>query len=342
MRTYVEGAANCAEEVPKNFREALTKANLSATELKELGRLRIARPAVDFAITVLLVALTPVLYRLLPNPFVFVICILLSLHCFSRFASMVHGSDHGNLFPDASANRWVGNLCAYFMGYTRAGHRAAHQVHHTHLNTVGDADRIWGAPDESVGTMVKTLAQDLFLISAIRRLMQYTQTDRKAYENSPWKKLSFRFVWRGIGTLLPVIPIQLALLGYYTVIAGPQYYLYFYVIPIMTLYPAIIRMRSMVEHSFPVGYVPAAENQSWVTRSTRANIFERFVVAPLDGHMHFEHHLLPGVPYYQLAQVHALIESRGMKIPSAPGYFSFLLEKWRLEKSMRLAITSGQ
>lgn len=342
MRTHVEGAADCAEEVPKNFREALTKANLSTAELKELGRLSVARPAVDFVVTVLLVALTPVLYRVFPNPVTFVFCILLSLHCFSRFASMVHGSDHGNLFPNATANRWFGNACAYFMGYTRAGHRTAHQAHHTNLNTVGDADRIWGTPDESVRVMVRTLAQDMFLVSAIRRLMQYTQTDRKTYENAPWEKANFRFVLQAVKTLFPVIPVQLALLGYYAVILGPQFYVFFYVLPIMTLYPAIIRMRSMVEHSFPVGYSPAAENQAWVTRSTRANIFERFVVAPLDGHMHFEHHLLPGVPYYNLARAHTLIESRGMKIPSAPGYFGFLLEKWRQEKSLQLAATHGQ
>jgi fatty acid desaturase len=105
----------------------------------------------------------------------------------------------------------------------------------------------------------------------------------------------------------------------------------------LTLYPALIRIRSTVEHSFPVGYRPESSEQSWVVRSTRANIFERFVVAPLDGHLHFEHHLLPGMPYYRLAQVHALIESRGMTVPTSPGYFSFLMEKWREERSARRA-----
>ncbi|MGH8129230.1 MAG: fatty acid desaturase family protein [Steroidobacteraceae bacterium] len=328
------------DEIPKNFREALAKVGLSAEEVRELGRLEVAKPLFDLVATIALVAITPVLYLFFPHPLTFAVCIVLSLHSFSRFASLVHASDHGSLFPSATANRWFGNLCAYFMGYTRIGHRTTHQAHHSFLNTEGDADRIWGAPDEGIGRMVKSLLRDLFLVSAFQRILQYSQADRRNYESSPWRALRPAFILRGLRVQLPVIPVQLALLGYYAVVLGPEYYLYLYILPMLTVYPALIRLRSTVEHSFPVGYRPESAERAWVVRSTSANFLERLVVAPLDGQLHFEHHLLPGVPYYRLAKAHALITSRGMKVPVASGYVSFLLEKWREERTARAAAFS--
>lgn len=332
----------CTKEVPKTFREALAKARLSTDDLRQLGRLEVAKPATDFVTTILLVAATPLLYYFFPHPLTFLFCVLLSLHNFSRFASMVHASDHGSFFPHPTANRWFGNACAYFMGYTRSGHQAAHQAHHSFLNTENDADRVWGAPDESIRQMIRSLLRDLFLISAAQRILQYSQADRRKYENSPWRSLRPAFLLRGIRVQLPVIPVQLGLMAYYWALVGPQYYVYLYVLPMLTLYPAVIRIRSTVEHSFPVGYHPESGEQSWVVRSTRANFFERFVVAPLDGQFHFEHHLLPGMPYYRLSHVHALIESRGMTVPTSPGYFGFLIEKWREERSARRAALSAR
>src|SRR4051812_5156266 len=113
MNTPAAEEVGVAAEVPTNFREALGKVGLTADELKQLGRLEYATPVVDLLVTVALMAAIPVIYRWLPNPITFVFCILLALHCFSRFAQLVHGSDHGCLFPNATANRWIGNLCAY-------------------------------------------------------------------------------------------------------------------------------------------------------------------------------------------------------------------------------------
>jgi fatty acid desaturase len=132
----------------------------------------------------------------------------------------------------------------------------------------------------------------------------------------------------------PVIPVQLGLLALYWWIAGPYYYFLFHILPLVTIYPAVIRLRSTVEHSFPIGYTTADAEQSWVTRSTDANWLERFVIAPLDGHYHFEHHLLPGVPYYNLAKAHFMIAEKGFKVPTAPGYFGFFLDKWRQERDL--------
>jgi fatty acid desaturase len=323
-----------AKEVPRSYRELLKKANLSADDLKELGRLRAWPVLFDFSTTLLLMAGSALLFSLKPGLITGAVCLLVTLHNFNRLASLVHASDHGYLFTQSGANNTIGNICAYLMGYTRAGHRLAHQAHHSYLNTERDSDKVWGEPSDSTYLTLKKWLEDLFLVSAIRRVMQYSQADRSSFSVSPWKKFSLRYIVEALKVQAPVIPVQLGLFALYWWLAGPYYYLLFHIVPLVTLYPAIIRLRSTVEHSFPIGYTTIDAEQSWVTRSTDANWFERFVIAPLDGHYHFEHHLLPGVPYYNLRKAHFLIAGKGFRVPTAPGYLGFFLDKWRHERDL--------
>ena len=336
---FIPGSRLIADEVPRNYRELLKKASFSPDDLKELGRLRAWPVLFDFSTTLVLMVASAFLFSLKPGLITGTVCVLVTLHNFSRLASLVHASDHGYLFANARANNALGNFCAYLMGYTRAGHRLAHQVHHSYLNTERDSDKVWGEPGDSAHHTLRKWLEDLFLVSALRRVMQYSQADRSSFSVSPWEKFSVRYVVQALKVQAPVIPVQLGLLALYWWIAGPYYYFLFHILLLVTLYPAIIRLRSTVEHSFPIGYATADAEQSWVTRSTDAGWLERFVIAPLDGHHHFEHHLLPGVPYYNLAKAHTILVGKGFAVPTAPGYFAFFLDKWRREKA--LAAPSG-
>jgi|SoiMethySBSTD1v2_1073268.scaffolds.fasta_scaffold199669_2 fatty acid desaturase len=336
---FSPGTPPVAEEVPRNYRELLKKANLSPDDLRELGRLRAGPVLFDFFTTLALMVAAAWLFSLHPGLITGAVCLLVTLHNFSRLASLVHASDHGYLLVHPVANNALGNICAYLMGYTRAGHRLAHQAHHSHLNTERDSDKVWGDPGDSATHTARKWLEDLFLVSALRRVMQYSQADKSSYSVSPWEKVSLRFLVQALKVQAPVIPVQLGLLALYWWIAGPYYYFLFHVLPLVTLYPAVIRLRSLVEHSFPIGYTTTDAEKSWVTRSTDAGLLERLVIAPLDGHYHFEHHLLPGVPYYNLGKAHLMIAAKGFIVPTAPGYVAFFLDKWRREKA--LAAPSG-
>jgi fatty acid desaturase len=319
-------------EIPLSYRELLKRAGLSSDDLKEFGTLRAWPPVRDFVVTLVLMAVGPFLFAWSPGIATGVLCTLLTLHNFSRLASLVHASDHGALLPTPGWNNALGNLCAFLIGYTRRGHKLAHQNHHTYLNGDLDSDKIWGEPAEPTRQMARRWIEDLFFVSAVRRVLQYAQPDRERFSVSPWKKLDLGFIKRSLLVQAPVIPVQLALLLFYWQVAGPLYYVLFHLLPLFTLYPAVIRLRSAVEHSFPVGYQTSNADQRWITRSTKANWLERFAIAPLDGHLHFEHHLLPGVPYYNLAQAHRILQAKDFRVPMTSGYFRFLLEKYRLER----------
>src|SRR6185436_1936755 len=128
---FTPGSQSVAEEVPRNYRDLLNKANLAADDLRDLGRLRVWPVLFDFFTTLVLMVASAWLFSLQPGLITGTVCVLVTLHNFSRLASLVHASDHGYLLVHPVANNALGNICAYLMGYTRAGHRLAHQAHHS-------------------------------------------------------------------------------------------------------------------------------------------------------------------------------------------------------------------
>ena len=324
-------------EVPKTYRELLAKAGIPKDELLELSRLKPLHASVDYIITIALIFLVPVAYFLVPHPAMLVVCVLANIHTFNRFAQIIHGSDHGGLFSNPTANSVFGNLAGSFLGYARAGHQLSHQQHHLYLNTERDSDRIWGRPDETMGEMRGLWLKDLLMVTAVQRLLQYSQTDRKTYEVSPWKKLTTAFLLQAAKNLWPVAITQAVVLAYYSLIIGPGYYFLLYLLPIVTIYPAQIRLRTAVEHAFDAGYIPTTPEAIWVARSVNANLIEKLIIAPLHIPYHFEHHLLPGVPYYNLPRVRELLEEKGFPVPTAPGYLGFIRRKARAERLVALS-----
>ena len=148
--------------------------------------------------------------------------------------------------------------------------------------------------------------------------------------------------------MLPVIFCQLVLVALFTCAGGRWAYLVLHVVPIMTIYPLQIRIRSMAEHAFEARHVPGTSGDAWVTRTSHLNCLERWVVAPFGQHFHYEHHVFPGVPNYNLRQVHELLGAAGIPVPTNRSYFGFVWSKiraeWREKKAAhetRCAISPG-
>ena len=313
-------------EAPSTYREILSSTGISRKDLDSFCAIDNSRATLDFAVTIALVGLSPLIYYFVNNFLGIALCVLLNIHIFNRFAQIIHGSDHGWLFDKPKFNSFFGNLAASFLGYSRAGHQASHQEHHAHLNTELDSDRIWGYPDEKNSAILIALAKDFCGITALKRLLQYTQTNRKTYNPKPWEKISRIDFKQAINNSWLVVLTQLTLVAYYWIVIGPQFYILLYALPILTLYPAQIRLRSIVEHSYESKHYAhlQEDNGKWVTRSVKANLLERLIVAPLDIPYHFEHHLFPAVPYYNLSKLKVFLENAGFKVPMAPGYVKYI------------------
>jgi fatty acid desaturase len=326
---------------PRSAREALQSGAISLDTLRAAHRMRDGRSALDVVVTLASFVAVPVLFGWLPRWWTFAILALCAIRNFNCAAQLVHESDHGTLFRDPRLNRSLGNLFAYLLGYTRTGHRAAHMDHHLYLNTDRDPDIIFSQPDASAAAMLKGLLNDLFFVSAIKRLLQYSQSDRATYSVSPWRRLTARYFLRMAGTMIPVAVTQAVLLAVFTVAGGPWAYLLLHVLPIMTLYPLQIRVRSIAEHGFEAGYHPTSPQGAWMTRTSRLNVLERFIVAPFGQYLHYEHHVFPSIPNYNLSQVHRLLVAAGIPMPSNRSYFGFLFRKLRAEWRPGAAFREG-
>lgn len=345
MDRVATGAVGIAgTNVQRTARDELSL--LSRAEMQEILGRRDDLPLFHFSVSVLLVFALPFLFALYPGVLTGVICALFNLHAYNRFAQFVHGSDHAALLKNARWNAAVGKLAGYFLGYAREGHKATHNEHHLYLNTEKDADRVWCEPEAKVESMFRGWLRDFFLISAFQRFFQYSsgvgQRDRPSQgENAKLLRIKRALSLEAAIALAPAVLIQGALVLAYWFAGGVQYYLLLYALPIITLYPALIRLRSNVEHAFDPGFQPRTPQERRVVRSIKANWFERFVMAPIYVEYHYEHHLLPNLPYYNSPRMRQLLLDKGFEIPLAKGYFAFIWKKWRTERAMaRTAATT--
>jgi fatty acid desaturase len=332
MRSTSATIANDRSPVePNAFRAYLKAADFSKEALKAIYAFNDRRAVVDFLCALATTAAVPWLYWLFPSWITIVICVLLSIHNFNALTQVGHASGHNSFLSNARWNAIAGEIACALRGFSRAGFALSHQMHHAHLNEEGDGDLLFGRPDEPTRDLVLRCLQDLLMITATKRLIQYMQTDRKTYDNRPWERLTIRFFLDKLGLMLPIAAAQMLLLVYYWMLIGPQYYLYFYLLPLATLYSAQIRLRSACEHSFEAGY-DVVSNGRWLSRSANANFLERFIIGPLCSDYHFEHHLLPTAPYYNLPIVRRILEGKGIQVPLSTGYIGYLAQRWREER----------
>ena len=85
-------------------------------------------------------------------------------------------------------------------------------------------------------------------------------------------------------------------------------------------------IRSVAEHFGELAYDDLLSS----TRSVKANLLERFFIAPHQVGYHLEHHLYPGVPFYNLPKLHQLLMSvsdYSSKAHITHGYLSGLLDE---------------
>jgi fatty acid desaturase len=315
---------------PRSAKEALESGAVSLQSLRELRDIKQSWAVRDLALTGAEIVAVPVLYMLFPNPLTFIICILWSIRNFNSCAQLVHETDHGALFRSPRLNNLAGNICAHIVGYTRYGHRAAHMDHHLYLNTDKDPDTIFSQPSATGRQILKGLLEDVFLTSAVKRFLQYFQSgDKKTRTISPWRNLTPAFFQHLAIALIPVAITQLVILSIYTVTAGPIYYFWFIIFPVLTIYPFQIRIRSIAEHSFDLDAAPT--DTAWATRTSKLNWFEWLIIAPLYQNYHYEHHVFPTIPNHNLPKVHKMLVEAGIPVPTNTSYFGFVVRKIRAD-----------
>ena len=225
---------------------------------------------------------------------------------------LMHDAAHGRLLRGRALNEAVGDLfLALPNNVMLRRYRIRHSAHHGFANDrTRDPDRAtistddqWHFPRARLSGITVFL-RDLLGLNSGRAMRVVTLY-------APWPVL-MAGLWKTDEPVEPAdAPATLAeavRVGLYMVAlsaglvlsGGWWVYLALWILPSMTVLPALLRLRGISEHEGDVG-----TDEVSVSRHVEAGMAEAFVISPFHINYHTAHHLFPSVPWYNLPALHA-------------------------------------
>ena len=233
------------------------------------------------------------------NPVTYALAILIIGARMHGLAILMHDATHYRFLKNRKWNDLLTNLFINYPLFTSIEqYRQNHLRHHRHLNTEHDPDWVskFGKKEftfpKTKSEFLLTIFSYFVLYQGIRDAIWFLKRFR-APENQVKKDKSA--VIRKIYTL--------TLLAVLTFAGLWPYYLLFWIVPYLSTFFMFQYIRSVAEHYGELSYDHLLSS----TRSVKTNALERFLIAPHQVGYHLEHHLYPGVPFYNLPQLHRLL-----------------------------------
>ncbi len=228
-----------------------------------------------------------------------------SLHGMSLFT---HEAVHGTLCKNRRWNAVLGALCAVPVLQNFSAYRVLHLRHHDHLGAEGDPDHY---PNYTRWSWL------VFLLNWGRLLLGYPAYI-VAIPLLGWKQ--------GAARDRCGIVVEGALgVGFFGLLWGwvpHPAVVHAWLIP-MLLINTMVNIRGMSQHTL------LEEHHGDPVRGTRSILTNRVTAFFMcNENYHLEHHLYPGIPWYELPRVHAELRERLAQggAPFIPSYFAFVRE----------------
>ncbi len=231
-----------------------------------------------------------------------------------------HDAAHFLLYKNRKLNDWVCEwiLNRPLLGASVVPYRRYHLEHHRYTQQENDPDLPLSAPFP--------VSRESFWRKVIRDLSgQTAYKQRKALFNRVMGQDAGRIrtrVERGLRRFGPNLLINLVFIAGFTLTGHWYLYLLLWVLPSLTWYQLITRLRNIGEH----GAVPDNDDRLRNTRTIHANLLERMILAPYFVNYHLEHHLQVSCPCYTLKRMHAVLIKKGYgpQMELKPGYLSMM------------------
>lgn len=229
------------------------------------------------------------------------------------FGVLVHEAVHGNLFRQRSLDRWAGFLLGVPVLISAEAYRVAHLVHHRHTRDPDDPDdlafRIKNPRGRSVAFyLLGLIGLFVFLVHVPHQGLRH---------GSGRQRVRIAGEYAAIACIYAVVLlVALRQDGMVHIVHG-------WVLPaVVTL--AVVNVRGWAEHLLTEPGHP-------LTRSRTVTSNAPMSLLMCNVNYHLEHHLLPGVPWYNLPRMHAVLrptyEEAGAFIYSS--YLHFLWDAVR-------------
>lgn len=271
-----------------------------------------------------------------PNPFSWLVSILLLSSAHVGFAILTHETAHRSLFANAKLNDWLGQyFCALPNFNNMPMYRTYHMTHHRNAGTKDDPDLVMvEAYPIAKARLRRRLLRDLtgqsgikFLIGTVGMAAGYWKfqqngiAERIAYP-TPMTFWSYLRIFVSNGGAVSVA-WQFAIWGVLFALGHGWLYLLWaaaYFIP----FPLFMRIRLLADHA--AVHDQYSTNPLEHARTTQANWLEKLLLVPHNEHYHLEHHLMPSAPHWNLPKLHAILQRDGVIPPvnQASGMFDVL------------------
>ncbi len=257
------------------------------------------------------------------HPAMYVLAVIVVGARMHALAILMHDAAHYRFLKNRRLNDLLTNwLIMYPLFSDLATYRQNHLRHHRHLNTEDDPDWVnklgkkeFSFP-KSKREFIATVLSYFLLYKGIKDAIWFLRrfnapTKQASQKKKPdYKRLAFYLV----------LIVVLSLAGAW------KYFALYWVIPYFSTFFMLQYIRSVAEHFGELAYDHLLSS----TRTVKATPIERFLIAPHNVGYHLEHHLYPGVPYYNLPKLHQLLmktEDYKDKAHITKGYLRGLLSE---------------
>lgn len=273
-------------------------------QIKQLSGPR-ARPFLFTMLTTwLVVGLTISTALYCQNFFISALAVLIIATRQNLMALMVHEQTH-RLGLNYKYGDMITNLFAAYplIGVTVEDYAKIHLSHHRNFFTLQDPDFIrksgpdWTFPMKP-GKLASLFARDLIGLSFVQFLVNKKKT---ALDDTLFKRKHPSPKW-----LKPAYFVLLAIV--LTLVHGWTAFALFWVLPLMTIFPAIVRWGAICEHSYGEEGASVEETSPVILPT----LLGKLLLPNMQFTMHAYHHYFPGVAFSNLPAVHRIFAEEGL------------------------------
>jgi fatty acid desaturase len=298
------------EEFKDDFRKALPKEVVRSLTRRSAWR---ASAAIVHDVAVIAVAIGVALY-FWPNPFAIAASVLVIGTRQHALFVIAHDAAHYLLFERRWLNDLVGRACAAAQGLSMCTYRVIHRLHHNNLYGELDPDTaLHGGYPRGRAYLVKKLLKDLggltawktyaYFLGGAPALNTATNVALRPLDDTSPKLREEAKRDRNI-----VIGFHLALLVFFAWSGNLVQYLVLWVLPLVTVVQAILRLRAIAEHGATTDF----SSPLTAARTNTGPAWLEWLIFPHQVNYHIEHHLYASVPHYHLPALHREMASRGL------------------------------
>jgi fatty acid desaturase len=307
---WKENEVSAGEEFKDDFRKALPKEVVLELTRRSEWRASVA-VLEDFAVIALAVAVALAFW---PSPFVVVPSVLVIGTRQHALFVIAHDAAHYLLFENRKANDIVGRACASVQGLSMCTYRVIHRLHHNNLYGELDPDTaLHGGYPRGKWYLVKKLLKDLSGLTAWKTYAYFlggapalnTSTNvalRPLDDTSEKLRSEARSDRNVVIAFHVVLLIAFAWSGYLV------QYLVLWILPLVTVVQAILRLRAISEHGATTDF----SSPLTAARTNLAPAWLEWLLFPHHVNYHIEHHLYASVPHYNLPRLHREMAQRGV------------------------------